>query len=285
MMDKFSVKSAITYTILGFWTLVCVFPVYWLVVTSLKSESDITDAPRFLPFVDFMPNLNAWRFILSDPQENLLQRFANSLVVGLTATPLTIVTAALAIYGVTRFRYSGFASERFLVGLLAMRLLPPIAIVLPLYFMANASGLHDTLTVLILVYTAANLPVAIWLLRPVLGTMATPQEESALLEGASHGLIFFSILLPMVAQSLLAVAILVFLLCWNEYLFAAYLATNHAMTVPTWLIGQLSIKEAQIGSEAEEWAHFSAATILMLVPVVAFAGLAQRFMAKVMVWR
>jgi ABC-type glycerol-3-phosphate transport system permease component len=63
------------------------------------------------------------------------------------------------------------------------------------------------------------------------------------------------------------------------------LATDHAMTVPTWLIGQMSIKEAQIGSEAEEWAHFSAATVLMLLPVIAFSGLIQRLLAKVLVWR
>jgi multiple sugar transport system permease protein len=284
-MVKYSFNWFLTYTVLAIWTVVSIFPVYWVAVTSFKAEKDITEAPRFLPFVDFMPSLDAWRFILSDPQENLLQRFANSVVVGLVSTLLTMLIAALAIYAVTRFRRTRIFSDRFLLGILALRLLPPVAIVLPLYVMSVASGMHDTRSVLVLVYTAVNLPVAVWLLRPALGSLATPQEESAMLDGASHVMIFFSILLPMLASNLVAAGLLVFLLCWNEYMFAAYLATDHAMTVPTWLIGQMSIKEAQIGSEAEEWAHFSAATVLMLLPVIAFSGLIQRLLAKVLVWR
>ena len=77
-----------------------------------------------------------------------------------------------------------------------------------------------------------------------------------------------------------AVAFIVFLQCWNEYVFAATLATNHAITMPPFLVGQMSMKEAQVGGEAEEWARFSAAAILMAVPLLATTAVVQRALAR-----
>jgi ABC-type glycerol-3-phosphate transport system permease component len=89
----------------------------------------------------------------------------------------------------------------------------------------------------------------------------------------------------MAAGGLAATGFVIFLLCWNEYLLAAALATDHAMTMPTWMAGQLSMKEAQAGSEAEEWSNLSAATIVMTAPPLLFAGLAQRLLAQATLWR
>jgi multiple sugar transport system permease protein len=150
--------------------------------------------------------------------------------------------------------------------------------------MAQFAGLLDTRLALIFTYTALNLPVAVWLLQPIFGARATAQEEAAQLDGASQFQIFFTIFLPMVAASIAAVGLLIFILCWNEYLFAAYLAGNHAMTLPPWLVGQMSVKEAQIGSEAEEWAHLSAATILMAAPLLTCTVFVQRFLGRVTLW-
>jgi ABC-type glycerol-3-phosphate transport system permease component len=151
--------------------------------------------------------------------------------------------------------------------------------------MAQYTGTLDTRFALIFTYTASNLPVAVWMLQPVFGQVATEQEEAAQLDGASHVRIFFTIVLPMVAAGNAIVGLLIFILCWNEYLFAVYLAGNHAMTMPPWLVGQMSIKEAQIGSEAEEWAQLSAATILMVVPLLACTAFAQRFLSSIALWR
>ncbi len=275
---RLTLSQFAVHAILGVWSLICLFPLYWMAITSLKGESDVARGPFYLPFVDFTPTLKAWRFILADPNENLLMRFVNSAVISVAATALTLLLAAMAAYGLTRWRR---ARDAFITaGLLATRILPPIVLVLPVYMMAQWAGLRDTWVVLIVAYTAVNLPVALWLLRPVLGTRASDQEEAALLDGASHIRVFLEVLLPMAARGLAAVGLLVFILCWNEYLFAAFLATDHAMTVPTWLEGQMSIKEAQVGSEAEEWANFSAATMLMVVPVLGFAGLVHRVLGR-----
>jgi multiple sugar transport system permease protein len=105
------------------------------------------------------------------------------------------------------------------------------------------------------------------------------------LDGASHLRIFFAIFLPMVATSMAAVGLLIFTLCWNEYLFAAYLAGDHVATLPPWMIGQMSIKEAQTGGDGEEWAQLSAATIFMVAPVLACSGFAQRILGRMALWR
>jgi multiple sugar transport system permease protein len=276
---------AVTYLLLGAWSLICLFPAYWLAVTSVKSVPDVERGPRYLPFVDFQPDLSAWRFIFEHPTENLVPQLLNSAVISLASSLIAIMAAAACLYGLTRFPVSGRASTAMMTALLAPRLLPPAVVALPLYVMAQSAGLLDTRSTLIFTYAAVNLPVAVWLLRPVLGLRASEQEEAARLDGASHRLILFSVVLPMAAGGLGAAGLLVFILSWNEYLFAAYLATNHAATVPVWLVGQLAMKEAQASAEGTELANFSAAATLLLIPVLLFTGLVHRLLAKSLVWR
>ena len=281
--------GVVTYTILVFWTFVCLFPLYWVAATSFKGEPEIMRGPYYVPFIDFTPTLRSWIIILSDPNDNLLMRYFNSTVIGMTSTLLTLLLGGMAVYGLTRFRlalpWAGISNRSLLFAIMATRILPPVVMVLPLYMMAFYTGTLDTLFVLVFTYTALNLPVAVWLLRPVFGAVATDQEEAAQLDGASHVQIFFTIFLPMVATSVAAVGLLIFLLCWNEYLFAAYLAGDHAMTLPPWMVGQLSMKEAQVGGEAEEWAQLSAAAVLMILPLLACTVFAQRFLGRMALWR
>jgi len=273
--------TMLTYAVLGFWSIVSLFPLVWVLITSVKGEDQITYGPYFLPYVDFTPSFWAWNYLLFESNDFLLLRFFNSTVVGLTATLLTLLLGGMAVYGVTRFRLS----QNILFAMMASRVLPPVVIVLPLYMMALYTGLRETRVALIITYTVVNLPVAVWLLRPVFGNRASEQEEAALLDGASHLTIFFSVLLPMVASGIAAAGFLVFILCWNEYLFAAYLTTVDASTLPPFVLGQLSMKEAQIGGDAEEWAQLSAGIVLMTVPLLAGIAVVQRVLGRMAVWR
>jgi multiple sugar transport system permease protein len=276
--------KTLRYACLLLWSFICVFPIYCLVTASFKSTNDQFAGPTYLPFVDFAPTLEAWTFILADPYEGLLRPFANSLLVGTAATLISLLFAVLVIYGTTRLpmrsqRWS-FSGDHLLFALLASRILPPVVIVLPIYLMAQWADTLDSLVTLAFVYAAINLPVAIWLLRPVLGSRASEVEESARLEGAGHIRILFEFVLPMNRSAVAAVGLLIFILCWNEYLFAAFLTTNKAMTLAPWAIGQLSMKEAQVGGEAEEWAHMAAATVFMILPVLLAALLSQRMLSR-----
>lgn len=327
--------NVLTYAVLVFWSLVCLFPLYWVVVNSLKGGSEIMSGPFYLPFFDFTPTLDAWVSILTWANDHLLLRFFNSVIVGLTSTLLTVLFGGLAVYGLTRFRYevrwmrlvlfllaAVFAGSALIVptvwvqflftivaallflmatylkqrgpilrndgilfAILASRILPPVVIALPIYVMAQYTGALDTHFALIFTYTAANLPVAVWLLLPVFGNIATSQEEAAQLDGASQIRIAFTIFLPMVAASTAAVGMLIFILCWNEYLFAAFLTSDKVSTLPPWVMGQMSIKEAQAGGDAEEWSQLSAAIIFMIVPLLACTAVAQRVLGRMMISR
>ena len=96
----------LTYALLIFWSLVCLFPLYWVAVTSLKGDPGLMQEPFYLPFVDFTPSLKAWVSILTWANDHLLLRFFNSAVVGITSTLLTVSLGGLAVYGLTRFQYA-----------------------------------------------------------------------------------------------------------------------------------------------------------------------------------
>ena len=322
--------NILTYAVLVFWTLVCLFPLYWVAVTSLKGDPGLMQEPFYLPFVDFTPSLDSWVSILTYANDHLLLRFFNSAVVGITSTLLTVSLGGLAVYGLTRFQYAvrwtrlvlfflaavfaGVAiiipvvlvqflfvivtallfllairpnqrgptlrNDDIMFAILATRILPPVVVVMPIYVMARYTGALDTHFALIFTYTAANLPVAVWLLLPVLGNIATSQEEAAQLDGASHFRIAFTIFLPMVAASTAAVGLVIFILCWNEYLFAAYLTSDKVSTLPPWVMGQMSIKEGAVGDESDAWSQLSAAIIFMVIPLLACTALAQRVLGR-----
>jgi multiple sugar transport system permease protein len=273
-------KRVMGYTLLGIWSVVCLLPIYWVTITSFKDVSTIDKPPTYVPFFDFTPSLDAWRFILADAAENLVSRAMNSVIIGFVSTLATVLIGGMLVYGLTRFS-SKFNSSSIMAAILSTRLLPPVVLALPLYFMAQKTGTLDTLSVLIFIYVAINLPLVIWMLAPVFGPRATDQEEAAMLDGATHFHIFFFILLPVMKKAVITVGLLVFLQCWNEYIFASYLTSDHALTLPPWMVGQLSMKEAQVGGGAEEVAHLAAATVLMALPVILFTIFAQRSLTRV----
>jgi multiple sugar transport system permease protein len=274
----------LTYALLVFWSLVCLFPLYWIVVTSLKDSSEIMHGPYYLPFVDFTPSLDAWVTDFTYSNDHLLLRFYNSAVVGVTSTLFTVLFGGMAVYGLTRFRYRipgiGTHNDGILFAILASRILPPVVIAIPVYVMAQYTGTLDTHFALIFTYTAANLPVAVWLLLPIFGNRATSQEEAAQLDGASHMRIFLTIFMPMVAASTAAVALVIFILCWNEYLFASFLTSDKVSTLPPWVAGQMLMKEAQVGGDGDEWPQLSAAIIFMIAPLLACTAFAQRVLGR-----
>ena len=283
--NRSPLANVLIYGVLVFWSFVCLFPLYWIVVTSFKGEAEITYGPYYLPFVDFTPSLNAWITNFTYANDHLLLRFLNSAIVAITSTVLTILFGGMAVYGLTRFRYAtrwipSFSNNTILFAILATRILPPIVVAFPVYMMAFYTGSLDTHFALIFTYTAANLPVAVWLLLPVFGNMATSQEEAAQLDGASHFRIFLTIFLPMVAASTAAVGVLIFILCWNEYLFATFLTSDRVSTLPPWVMGQMSIKEAAVGGDGDEWPQLSAAIIFMITPLLACTAFTLRALGR-----
>ncbi len=265
----------LSYLALGIWTVVVLLPLYWLVVTSLKLPIQVAQGPFYIPFVDFQPTLEAWRYILiGDLSRDTLRTYANTLVVAPTSALLALLFGTAAAYGLVRFEYRPrvgaivsfigcvalaiiaiilnapwqiaitaslaifvitlvtigrrfkrtLGNEDIAFWMISQRMLPPIAVVIPIYVLFQRLNLLDTRAALIITYVAANLPVVIWLMRDYFRTIPIELEECAAIDGASRYRIFWSIVLPLSAPGLVATFLFVLVFAWNEYLLALFLS-------------------------------------------------------------
>ena len=318
------VSKVFSYLILGFWTLVCLFPLYWLVVTSLKLPIHVNDGPLYLPGIDFKPSLHAWKYIFVDLGNDTLRPYLNTVVVSLASSVIAVVVGSMAGYALTRIAYrpklgsillfilivilmiatvvrfglawqiavaSGLAlfivllatlGRRFRKSLhntdiaffmISQRILPPVAVVIPIYVLFQRFGLLDTYAALVITYVAVNLPIVVWLMRDFFESVPMDLEESASLDGASRYRVFFTIVLPLAKPGLAATFLLVLILCWNEYLIALFLSTADAQTLPL-------LVAAQNATRGPQWWYMSVLIIIMIVPVVAITVVLQRFITR-----
>ncbi len=318
------VSKVVSYLILGFWTLVCLFPLYWLFVTSLKLPIHVNDGPVYLPGIDFKPSLHAWKYIFVDLGNDTLRPYLNTVVVSLASSVIAVVIGSMAGYALTRIAYrpklgsillfisivilmivtvvkfglawqiavaSGLAlfmvllatlGRRFRKSLhntdiaffmISQRILPPVAVVIPIYVLFQRFGLLDTHAALVITYVAVNLPIVVWLMRDFFESVPMDLEESASLDGASRYRVFFTIVLPLAKPGLAATFLLVLILCWNEYLIALFLSTANAQTLPL-------LVAAQNATRGPQWWYMSVLIIIMIVPVVAITVVLQRFITR-----
>jgi multiple sugar transport system permease protein len=315
--------AALAYLLLGSWTAVVVFPLYWILVTSFKLPVQVYAGPVYLPFVDFWPSLHAWRYIVVDLRNDTLRPYVNTVVVALTSSVLALVLGTAAGYGLLRFRYRPrlgvvleFVGSALLVGvavglqvpweiavpaggglflvlwsttrrrfhrsmanedialwMISQRILPPVAVVIPIYVLFQRLGLLDTWVALIVTYTAVNLPIVVWLMRDYFRNISLELEESAAMDGASPFRIFRSIVLPLSAPGLAATFLLVLVFSWNEYLLALILTGANAQTLP------LTIA-AQNATRGPQWWYMSVLILIMIAPVIGMAIALERFIAR-----
>lgn len=318
------VPAFLTYAALGAWSLVVLFPLYWVAVTSFKLPVQVNDGPDYLPFIDFAPSSHAWTYILVDVGADTFRPYVNSLIVASISTALAVLFGAMAAYALVRIRYRvklatiaafvglvaiiitttvvagvpwpisialGLAFFIFFVGafdrrfkralgnndilfwIISNRILPPVVAVLPIYIMFQQLRLLDTHLALIVTYVAVNLPIVVWLMRDFFAAIPIDLEESAEIDGASKMRIFWTIVLPLTRPGLVATALLVFILAWNEYLLALFLSTADAQTMPLLIA-------AQNATRGPQWWTMSVLIILMIAPVVTLAVLLQKQIAR-----
>lgn len=251
--------------LIAVWT---IFPIYWTVVTSFKSGSQLfTWPPSYLPLP---PVLTHYTEVLElNPIVNYM---VNSVIVALASTPISVAFAASAAYGLSRFQFRGRDALMFL--LLAVRMLPALIIALPLFLMFRSVGLHDTLLGLIIVYTVFNLPFNIWLLHGFFVQVSTEIEDSARIDGCNYWQLFTKIMIPLVAPGLVASAIFCMLLSWNEFAFALTLTyTGRSQTLPIAIAGMTSDRGTLFG-------QMGAVGTLATLPVLAVAIYVQKYLVR-----
>jgi multiple sugar transport system permease protein len=224
----------LTYALLAAIGFVFAFPLFYLIATSFKTKADLfAPVPALFP-AD--PTIEPYTDVLFN--RGFLGLLVNSIIVGVSATIVSICVAFAIFYPITRLPAPPRLRAFVLNWALSLRFLPPVAVVIPYFAIVRTIGLYNQLPALVIVYSIFNLPLAIWMLRGFLDEIPMEIEEAALTDGASRWYAFRAILLPLSRTAILAVAIIVFAFDWAEFLFAFILtATPQAMTFPVGVQG------------------------------------------------
>jgi N,N'-diacetylchitobiose transport system permease protein len=252
-------------TIAVIFSIVWIFPVYWMVNTAFKPQPEVmTSTPHFLPLNPTLDN-----FIVAITQTSFLENFRNSVIVVVGAVVFALALSLFAAAALSRFRFRG--RRAIMVMILAIQMLPGTALLIPQFLIFNNLGLLGSYFGLILAYVAAVLPFAIWTLRGFFITIPVELEEAAMVDGAGTWRVLRSILFPLVVPGVISTSIFAFISAWNEYILAYTFMKDQAMyTLPIWLV---SFSSPVTGTD---YGGQMAASVLFALPVVIFFLIIQR---------
>ncbi|HWA20618.1 MAG TPA: carbohydrate ABC transporter permease [Devosia sp.] len=277
------------------YALITIIPLLWIFATSFKTPPDsIAYPPKifFQPSVEGYCNLFTTRtrqtpeyinslgapanfcdevtrkrnMVIAGPS-NFLPRFINSLVIAFGSTFCAVFLGTLAAYGFSRFKVP--LIDDLLFFILSTRMMPPIAVAIPIYLMYRELGLNDTALGMILLYTSVNVSLAVWLLKGFIDEIPREYEEAAMIDGYSRLQAFWKVVLPQATTGIAATAIFCLIFAWNEYAFAALLTSGTAQTAPPF-IPQI------IGEGGQDWPAVASGTTIFLIPILVFTILLRK---------
>jgi sorbitol/mannitol transport system permease protein len=245
--------------------IVLFFPVFWMVLTSFKTESDAyTDPPKFV----FHPTLSQYKEVFSTGLGPFL---ANSAIATVVSVLLVLALATPAAYALSIRPVRKWRDALFFF--ISTKMLPIVAAIVPIYLAVRDLGQLDSIPTLIVLYTAMNLPIAVWMMRSFFLEVPREMLEAARIDGAGLRQELTEVMLPVVAPGVAATALICSIFAWNEFFFAINLTSIRAATMPVFLVGFIT-------SEGLYWAKLCAAATLASVPVLLAGWLAQRQLVR-----
>jgi multiple sugar transport system permease protein len=281
------------------YALITMIPLFWIVITSMKSPPDSISYP---PKIFFEPSIEGYCNLFTNqtrqtpeylatlppPQNdcevvtrernmvivgpsNFLKRFANSLIIAFGSTALSVLLGTIAAYGFSRFKVP--LKDDLLFFILSTRMMPPIAVAIPIYLMYRELGLSDTMLGMILLYTAVNVSLAVWLLKGFIDEIPREYEEAAMIDGYTRLQAFRKVVLPQATTGIVATAIFCMIFAWNEYAFAVLLTSGEAQTAPPFI-------PTIIGEGGMDWPAVGAGTTLFLIPILVFTILLRKHLLR-----
>ncbi|MFN3614292.1 MAG: carbohydrate ABC transporter permease [Rubrimonas sp.] len=267
------------------WTIVGLFafPIYFWVTTAFKPASSIFDRPPAVWSFDVTARNFEEVFGVSlgfERQREVLPgggdfymtpRLLDSLIIALGSTGLAVVIATLAAYALSRMRFRG--RHHFVATVLSTRMMPPVAVAIPMFFIFRDFGLLDTHLGVILAHTLMNLPLAVLLMKSFFDDIPAEIEESAIVDGASRWTIFRRIALPAARGGIAATAVLCFIFSWTEFLLALTLTQTGLKTVPV-------VSSTFVTSTGTAWGNMAALGAVAMVPAFIFILLVQRHLVR-----
>jgi multiple sugar transport system permease protein len=243
-----------------------VFPIVWMILTSLKNQTDaFTTQPKWV----FDATLDNYKAVLVD--KHFLTYLGNSLYVTAVSTVLAVIFGGGIAYPYARYKLKG--AKNVLTWILTLRIVPPIVSILPIYLLFSKLSLLDSYTSLILMYTFMNLPLATWLLFGFFKDVPGEIEESALVDGCNRFTAFFKVVFPIIGPGLVSTGLLSFIFAWNEFLFANILSGPHVRTAPVGL-NEYATPVSIL------WGQIAAAGTMIIVPVAIITLILQRNMVR-----
>jgi multiple sugar transport system permease protein len=248
------------------WALV---PIVWMVVTSLKSNREITQETSLVPQA-----LTTANYVSLFSGREFGAYLTNSVIVTVLSVAIALALGTQAAYALARFRLWGGMQRYVGFSLLMVRLLPPVVIIIPIFLLAQQAGLLNTQLSLIIVYAAFNVTIVVWMMESFFREIPVDLEEAAMVDGDTRFTAFRRIVLPLAAPGLVATGIFTAIVTYNEFLFALVLtSTPAAETMPVGaatLIGRINV----------DWGAMSAAGVIGALPIVIFAVFVQRHLVR-----
>lgn len=246
--------------------LVCVFPFYWMVTTSLKTQVVALESP---PVWLFSPTLDNYREALFD--DGVLRTLMNSLIIAVSTTALALVLGVPAAFALARFEFRGKKDLWF--WFITNRMISPIVLALPFFLIVRNLGMLDRHITLILIYLTFNLPIVIWICTDQFRSIPYDLDEAARLEGASQFTIMSRICLPLAMPGVAVSAIFSFIFSWNELMFGLILTRTTAKTAPAMAVSFMEGYNLPYGK-------IMATSTLIVIPVLIFALLASKQLVR-----
>ncbi|MEU4928666.1 carbohydrate ABC transporter permease [Streptomyces yokosukanensis] len=245
--------------------LVFFFPVLWMALTAFKQESDAyTTTPQLV----FSPTLDQFRAVFAS---GIGPYLANSALATVLSTLLVLALGVPAAYALSIRSVRKWRDALFFF--ISTKMLPVVAAIVPIYLAVRDIGALDDIGTLIVLYTAMNLPIAVWMLRSFFLEVPGEVLEAARVDGATQRQEITQVLLPMVAPGIAATALICVIFSWNEFFLALNLTSVRAATMPVFLIGFMT-------SEGLYWARLAAAATLACLPVLLAGWIAQKQLVR-----
>ena len=267
-----SLRSAIEIVLLAAFAVVMLFPVLWMIETSLKEGRDIYAVPAKV--FNFHVTLDHYSHVFvqrgGHGASQLARNFKNSVFVAGISTVLATLLGVPAAWAYSRFSVKAKKDQLFFI--LSTRFMPPVVVVIPIFLMFRDLDLIDTKLGLILVYTAFNLPFTIWMMKGFVDEIPSEYEDAAMLDGYSRFEAFWRFCLPLLVPGIAATAVFALIFSWNEFVYAIFLTSSDAArTAPPALAGL-------IGGTSTDWGLVAASAVVFAAPVLLFAFLVRRYL-------
>ena len=260
-----STRLAFRYVLALMLTVMFVFPVYWLFIISFKTPDEIFAFPpvwypKSLQFANY-------GVLFKDGDAATV---GNSLILASVSTFFAMILGTIAAYSLVRFKTGG---ENLAVWIISQRMMPPVAIVFPVFLLYVWLGWVDSYVGLIILYTAFSLPYVIWMMRGYIEDIPLELEESALVDGHTRWQVLWKVVLPMARSGLFATAVFTFVFSWNDFLFALVLTRTEVTTYTVQVTHYF-------GGQSNFWAKIAAMSVLGTVPVFFVVATMQRYLVR-----